>query len=242
MTYEYTEQQKMELWRCACDPIYYMEQILGMTLSREQKLFVKAMLHDKKVLAVMARQTGKTVLSLAFMFWRSQFQHCKTQLYVSKNFTGVQNATKLWREFYDATPSWMRANLNYCNTRGEFRFDNSGMLCATACGDSTGRGMTLSAVVLDEFDFWSREQQERVMTVIYPCLAAQGSLIIPSTLSHQAESTFKYLLDNKREEFAFVQVPRPMEEMRHCMDEETYKREHLCEYNTRVGRKVLSSR
>lgn len=190
----YTAEMRMELMRCARDPVYFIESYVHIqhpmkgsvlfTLHPYQKQYINHLNEHRCSIAKMGRQQGKTMMTLAFMLWETVFKSWRTELIATQRFDMAKDLMERVRFMYERLPVYMRPALKYSNRQG-MEFDNGSRLLAQVASNHTGRGMALSTAYLDEFAFWSADQQEAVLDNMLPCLCTGGSMIISSTLAEK---------------------------------------------------------
>jgi hypothetical protein len=81
---------------------------------------------------------------------------------------------------YEELPHWLKPGCLYFN-KHEISFDNNSTIKSSATTENTGRGRSVSLLMLDELAFVKREIQLAMWASLAPTLSTGGSCIISST-------------------------------------------------------------
>ena len=190
LSQEYTTEQVMELKRCADDPVYFMRTYMKVMhptrgaipfdLYPYQERAVKSFRENKDTIVMMGRQQGKTTVIAAYLLWFACFHFEKYILVASKDNDAALDVMGRIRFGYEELPFWLKPGCLYFN-RHEISFDNNSTIKSSATTENTGRGRSVSLLMLDELAFVKREIQMAMWASLAPTLSTGGSCIISST-------------------------------------------------------------
>jgi len=191
--YNYTEQELEEFLKCA-DPItgpaYFMKNFFYIQHPTKGKLLYQPFTYqvglidtyhsNRFAIAMLPRQTGKTTSAAGYLLWYSMFVPDSTILIAAHIGKGSAEIMTRVRYGYEECPDHIRAGVVTYN-KGNIDFDNGSRLVSTTTTETTGRGMSLSLLYLDEFAFVRPTIAREFWTAISPTLATGGKCIITST-------------------------------------------------------------
>lgn len=218
-TYAFTTEHLEEYARCS-DPVTGLEYFLDRYIKVEvpdgqiipyepyayQRRFARAILENRFVLALWARQSGKTTAAAAIILWHLLFK---------RNYTVVLAANKLIQaiEVLDRiklaiewVPLWMQQGVvTWRGTRIEF--ENGSKVDAAATSSSGVRGRSISLLYLDEFSHIHPNTQIKFYESVYPAISAgkETKLLITTTPSG-LDMFYKLWTDSQKGENNFVRV------------------------------------
>lgn len=189
---EYTPELVHELMKCSTDPIYFIKKYvriqhpvrgaINFDLYKYQEELIRNFHENKLNIVLSARQTGKSVLSAAYLLWFAIFHEDKTVLIVSnKNDNAMEMITRI-RYAYENLPHWLKPGVTDDGwNKHNIGFDNGSRILSQATSENSGRGLSISLLFCDEFAFVQPGIQEVFWTSVSPTLATGGSCIITST-------------------------------------------------------------
>ena len=130
---------------------------------------------------MLPRQTGKTTCAAIYLTWYAMFNSDQTILIAAHKYTGAQEIMQRIRYGYELCPNHVRAGVvNY--NKGSMDFDNGSRIIAQTTTETTGRGMSISLVYMDEFAFVEPQTKaQEFWTSLSPTLSTGGKCIITST-------------------------------------------------------------
>jgi len=198
-----------------------------------------------------ARQMGKTTVAAGYLLWYAMFKPDSTILIAAHKYQGAAEIMQRVRYAYESVPDFVRAGVvNY--NRNSIDFDNGSRIMAATTTETTGRGMSLSLIYMDEFAFVQPRVAKEFWTALSPTLATGGKCIITSTPNSDDDqfATIWREANARHDEygeeqslgkngFSAVKVvwdqhPERNEkwakEERSRVGEERFRREHLCEF------------
>ena len=180
----------MEIARCMNDPIYFMctymkvqhpvRGSIPFEMYDYQKQAVKAFLEHDDCIVMLGRQMGKTTVIAAFLLWFTCFKPEKYVLVASKDNDAAMDVLNRIRFSYEELPMWLKPGCVYFN-RHEISFDNGSTIKSSATTEGTGRGRSISLLMIDELAFVNRQIQQAMWTSLAPTLSTGGQCIISST-------------------------------------------------------------
>ena len=197
------------------------------------------------------RQMGKTTVAAGYLLWFAMFKPDSTILIAAHKYQGAAEIMQRVRYAYESVPDFIRSGVvNY--NRNSIDFDNGSRIMAATTTETTGRGMSLSLIYMDEFAFVQPRVAKEFWTSLSPTLATGGKCIITSTpnsdddqfatIWREANNRIDELGEEQklgRNGFSGVKVvwnQHPdrndewAREERSRVGEETFRREHLCEF------------
>lgn len=190
--HEYTYEQLAELKKCAEDPVYFIKKyvkiqhatrgIVPFKLRPYQERMIHGYQDNRFVVVLSARQTGKSVTSGAFLLWYACFNFDKTVLIASNKNSNAMEMIHRIRLSYENLPMWLKPGIKDDGwNKHSIGFDNGTRIISEATSESSGRGLSISLLFLDEFAHVARNIQEEFWTSIEPTLSTGGACIMTST-------------------------------------------------------------
>lgn len=148
---------------------------------------------------LLARQSGKTTTAAIYLTWYAMFNPDQTILIAAHKFTGAQEIMQRVRYVYEMCPNYIRAGVTSYN-KGSIEFENGSRIVAQTTTATTGRGMSISLLYLDEFAYVSPAIATEFWTSISPTLSTGGKAIITST-PNTDEDTFATIWKQANERY-----------------------------------------
>jgi len=186
----WTEAELLELARCANDPVHFLENyawiqhpILGrirFILFDYQKDLLRCYHENRFSINMLGRQMGKSTVAAGYLLWYAMFRQDSTILIAAHKHTGAQEIMNRIRFIYENLPDNIRAGVTSYN-KGSLDFENGSRIVSATTTETTGRGMSLTIVYLDEFAFVPPRIAREFWTAISPTLSTGGKCIITST-------------------------------------------------------------
>lgn len=200
---------------------------------------------------MLGRQMGKTTVAAGYLLWYAMFKPDSTILVAAHKATGANEIMQRIRYAYENCPDHIRAGCTEYN-KGSLTFDNGSRIVSSTTTETTGRGMSLTLVYLDEFAFVRPTIAKEFWTSLSPTLATGGKCIVTSTPNND-DDTFATIWKGALDTFdnhgnyseigkngfkgylaQWHQHPDRDEEWaaqeRHSIGEERFRREHECEF------------
>lgn len=189
----FTEDQLVKFKQCAdpvSGPLYFISNYIWVQHPTKGKIIYKPYDYQirlietyrkyNKSVALMPRQVGKTVTSVAYLLWVAQFTPDQTILIASNKFSSVAEIMDRIKFAYENLPDYIRCGVVEYNKRS-IVFDNGSKIVAQATTPTTGRGMSVSLLYLDEFSFVRPAIAREFWASIVLTLSSGGKTIVTST-------------------------------------------------------------
>lgn len=189
---EYTQEQIVELAKCAKDPIYFIRNYIKIKHPKRGKInfnlydyqeeLIRMYMGNRFNIILSARQTGKTETSCAFLLWYAIFHPDKTVLIASNKSTNAMELIGKIRYAYEELPNWLKPGIDADNwNKHTCSFDNKSRIVSTTTSKDSGRGLAISLIYCDELAFVKPHVQEEFWDSILPTISTGGAMIITST-------------------------------------------------------------
>ena len=187
---EYTPQQLIELARCMSDPIHFIETYcmvihpsrgrIPFKLYDYQKRMIYGYEDCNRIITMAPRQTGKSTVAAAYLLWNACFKPDQHILIASNLQRGSTEIMTRMRFMYEELPWFLKPGYIVMNVNS-MKFDNNSLLEGVATTENTGRGLSVTALYLDEFSKVRPTIQQGFYASTLPTLSTGGRLIITST-------------------------------------------------------------
>ena len=214
----YTDEQAIEIAKCAKDPIYFISKYIKvihpdrglvlMELYEYQKRMIRTYHKNRFSIAKTSRQMGKTTVAAAFFIWYILFNDEKSVAILANKQSTADEVLARIRLAYENLPKWLQQGVATWNKRTIELENKSKVFCAAT--SSTGiRGKTINILYLDEMAFIPNTQAEDFFTSVYPTITAstKSRVIITSTPNgFNAFYKFWNEAENKRNGFKTVEA------------------------------------
>ena len=191
--YDYDSDELKEFQRCAHPvdgPLYFMENFMQIQHPTKgsipfkpfdyQRDLIKNYNECRRSINMCGRQMGKTTVAAGYLLWYAMFVSDATILVAAHKATGANEIMQRVRYAYENCPDHIRAGAVEYN-KGSLTFDNGSRIVASTTTETTGRGMSISLVYLDEFAFVRNTIAKEFWTSLSPTLATGGKAIVTST-------------------------------------------------------------
>lgn len=189
----WTPQQIQEFAMCACPvngPAYFMSNFFHIQHPTKGKMLYRPYGYQKNLIntynsyrfsvSLCPRQSGKTTSAAGYLLWYAMFVSDSTILIAAHKYTGAQEIMQRVRYAYELCPDHIRAGSTTYN-KGSIDFENGSRIVAQTTTETTGRGMSISLLYLDEFSYVRPNIATAFWTSISPTLSTGGKAIITST-------------------------------------------------------------
>ena len=187
---EYTEENIQDLYKCAEDPVFFAKSFVK--VQHPTRGAIPLILYDYQVRAIngflnhqwsmlkCGRQMGKTTVIAIYLLWFACFKKDKNLLVASKDNSGAMDIMDRIRYAYEELPNWLKPGVKAYN-RHSIEFDNGSTIRSVSTTENTGRGKSISLLMLDELAFVRTNIQAAMWSALAPTLSTGGSCIISST-------------------------------------------------------------
>ena len=137
---------------------------------------------------MLPRQTGKTTSAVGYLLWHAMFRPDQTILIAAHKGDGAKEIMQRIRYGYEMCPDFIRAGVVGYN-KHSIEFENGSRIIAQTTTETTGRGMSISILYVDEMAYLPPGIAEDFWTSISPTIATGGRAIVTST-PNSDEDTF----------------------------------------------------
>jgi hypothetical protein len=171
-------------------PAYFLEHFFSIQHPKKGKIPYAAFDYQEELLTsyhnnrfsvnMLGRQMGKTTTAVGYLLWYAMFVPDSTILIAAHKYTGAQEIMQRLRYAYETCPDHIRGGVTSYNKQS-IEFDNGSRIVAQTTTETTGRGMSISLLYLDEFAYVEPNIAIEFWTSISPTLATGGKAIITST-------------------------------------------------------------
>lgn len=189
---EYTEEQVLEYYKCKNDPIYFMRNYVKVLhidkgpvlfdLRDYQEEFIGTIQNNNKVIAMLARQMGKSITTCMYILWYVIFNPNKTAAIAANKASIAKELIHRIKFAYENLPKWLQQGITSWNKQS-IELENGSRIISAATSSSGLRGYTINLLMLDEFAFLSNNTAEDFFTSMFPTLSSgkDTKIIITST-------------------------------------------------------------
>jgi hypothetical protein len=189
---EYTKEMVHEMARCIADPVYFIKKYVYILHPKKgrikfdlypfQEEMIRAYQNNRYCISKIARQSGKTETTCAYIAWFALFHSEKTILVASNKLTGAKEIINRIQTIYEELPDWLKPGIDETEwNKTSLSFENGSKIMSQATSANTGRGYAISLLYLDELAFVPPHIQRDMWISILPVLSTGGSCIISST-------------------------------------------------------------
>lgn len=171
MEHSYTQEQILELHKCAADPMYFIENYIkivnpnnGVVLFDAypyQRHMIKTFEENRFVVCLLSRQSGKSTIVAAYALWFACFNDHKNIGIVSNKADSAKSLLARLKYMYELLPAWIKPGVPEWAQK-TIAFDNHTKIHIAATSKDSFRGEPMSMLLLDEFGFvdppWKAEE------------------------------------------------------------------------------------
>jgi len=204
---EYTIEQIQEFRKCA-DPVtgpeyfltnYFMIQhpVSGPQLMQMQQYhldFLHNIHSNQQSINLLSRQLGKTTLMTGYALWMALFCDDSTIVFAAaKNAIGKDMMQRLYFALANL-PEFLRCD-TFSQIKTYVHFHNGSRIMSSVVSANTGRGMSISLLMIDEFAYVRSDVAAEFIASVWPALSFFGKVVIASSLS-SSENVFNTLWED----------------------------------------------
>jgi hypothetical protein len=215
----YTEEQVLEIAKCAQDPIYFIDNycyivtldhgIQPFKLYDCQKEKIKLIHDNRKVILMEGRQQGKTTSAAAYILWYTLFQESKSVAVLANKSSTAREIMARYQLMYENLPIWMQQGIKTWN-KGDVELENGSIVFTAATTASGIRGKSVNMLYIDEAAIIPNNIAEAFFTAVYPVISAGNTTKILITSTPLGYNHFwKFWNDavNKNNDFVPMFIP-----------------------------------
>jgi len=217
--HSYTEEQVLELAKCAGDPTYFIDNycyivtldhgLQPFKLYDCQKEKIQVIHNNRKVIIMEGRQQGKTSTSAAYILWYTLFQDSKTVAILANKATTAREIISRYQLMYENLPLWMQQGIKTWN-KGDVELENGSIVFTAATTGAGIRGKSVNLLYIDEAAIIPNTIAEAFFTAVYPVISAgQTTKILITSTPLGYNHFWKFWNDamNKNNDFVPMFIP-----------------------------------
>jgi hypothetical protein len=180
IVFEYTEEELVELSRCANDIVYFAEKyavvmtdegVQQVKLRDYQKELLYSFQNDRFNIVLASRQMGKTVTASIFNAWYLTFNFDKNTLLLANKSESTKEIIDKAKVVIENLPFFMKPGIIKYDVMN-VRCDNGCRLVGQATTAKAGIGFTIHNLYLDEFAHVHHTIVDSFYENVYPTLSA----------------------------------------------------------------------
>ncbi|HRC95339.1 MAG TPA: terminase family protein [Coprothermobacter proteolyticus] len=178
---ELTHEQIMEIDRCMDDPTYFIEKyvkiihvdrgLIPFKLYDYQRRYIDVIHNNRFSIAKWSRQTGKSTTTVAYFLYLICFNKDKTLGILANKANISRELLGRLKLAYENLPLWLQPGVIEWN-KGSIELGNGCSVVAAATSSSSIRGMSLFAILLDEFAFLHPNMADAFFESTYPVISS----------------------------------------------------------------------
>jgi len=217
--FSYSEEQVLELAKCAEDPIYFIDNycyivtldhgIQPFKLYDCQKRKIKLIHDNRKVILMEGRQQGKTTSAAAYILWYTLFQESKTVAVLANKASTAREIMARYQLMFEHLPDWMQQGIKTWN-KGDIELENGSIVFTAATTAAGIRGKSVNLLYIDEAAIIPNTVADAFFTAVYPVISAgQTTKILITSTPLGYNHFWKFWNDavNKNNDFVPMFIP-----------------------------------
>jgi hypothetical protein len=214
----YTEEQVLEIAKCADDPVYFIKNyvkivnvdrgLIPFDMWDFQEDMVRTFHENRFTIAKMPRQVGKTTTTVGYMLWAAIFNEEYTIGILANKGQLARDILSRIQKAYEYLPQWLQQGIMTWN-KGSLELENGSKIFAYATSAGGVRGGTYNLIFLDEFAFVPHNMAVEFFTSTYPVISSgQTSKVIIVSTPNGLNLFYKMWTDaiEKRSTYKTVEV------------------------------------
>ena len=214
----YTEEQVLEIAKCADDPVYFIKTyvkivnvdrgLITFDMWDFQEDMVRTFHENRFTIAKMPRQVGKTTTTVGYMLWAAIFNEEYTIGILANKGQLARDILGRIQKAYEYLPQWLQQGIMTWN-KGSLELENGSKIFAYATSAAGVRGGTYNLIFLDEFAFVPHNMAVEFFTSTYPVISSgQTSKVIIVSTPNGLNLFYKMWTDaiEKRSTYKTVEV------------------------------------
>lgn len=195
---QYTQWEIQEYVKCAQDPIYFIETyakiisldkgIVPFKLYPYQKRIINAFHNNRKIIAKVGRQLGKSSVIAGYFAWYILFNDNKTAVILgNKQATAVEIFSRV-QFTIENVPHWLQQGIIEWNKKS-LVLENGSKCFAAATSPSACRSFSINLLLVDEMAFLGSNLASEFIASVFPTISSSKSSKIaivstPNGLNH----------------------------------------------------------
>jgi len=214
----YTQEQVIEIAKCADDPVYFIKNyvkivnvdrgLIPFDMWDFQEDMVRTFHENRFTIAKMPRQVGKTTTTVGYMLWAAIFNEEYTIGILANKGQLARDILGRIQKAYEYLPQWLQQGIMTWN-KGSLELENGSKIFAYATSAAGVRGGTYNLIFLDEFAFVPHNMAVEFFTSTYPVISSgQTSKVIIVSTPNGLNLFYKMWTDaiEKRSTYKTVEV------------------------------------
>ena len=214
----YTEEQVIEIAKCADDPVYFIKKyvkivnvdrgLIPFDMWDFQEDMIRTFHENRFTIAKMPRQVGKTTTTVGYMLWAAIFNEEYTIGILANKGQLARDILGRIQKAYEYLPNWLQQGIMTWN-KGSLELENGSKIFAYATSAAGVRGGTYNLIFLDEFAFVPHNMAVEFFTSTYPVISSgQTSKVIIVSTPNGLNLFYKMWTDaiEKRSTYKTVEV------------------------------------
>jgi hypothetical protein len=188
----FSAEELEEYVRCKEDPIYFIEKyckvisldhgIVPFKLYEYQKRIITSIHENRKIIAKLFRQGGKTTTVAAYICHYILFNDAKTVAILANKATAAREVLYRLQLMYEYLPKFLQQGVIEWN-KGSITLENKSKVFTSATSSSGIRGKSVNFLYIDEFAIIANTIAEEFLTSTYPTISSgkDTKIVITST-------------------------------------------------------------
>lgn len=170
-----------EYIKCKKDPIYFITNyckiisldhgLVNFNLYGYQVKFIQSMQDERRVIAKMPRQMGKTQTVAAYVLWYVLFNPNKTVAILANKGAAAREIMSRFQLMYEYVPHFLQQGVAVWN-KGDIALENNSKVFTGATSSSGIRGKSVNFLYVDEAAIIPNNVAEDFFTSTYPTISA----------------------------------------------------------------------
>lgn len=201
---KYEQWQINEIIKCKKDPIYFIENYFYITnldngrvlmkLYPFQKDMVHNFINNRFSINCLARQMGKSSITVAYFCWFLIFNKHKSVAVIANKHNLAKSILSRMMKAIEDLPMWIKPGVRTWN-KTDFEFDNGSIGVSSATGGTSIRGESFSCIFLDELS-WV-DSAEEFYASVFPVVSSSKTAKVIITSTPNGKNNLFYILWNK---------------------------------------------
>lgn len=214
----WTQEQLAEYARCARDPIYFIQKyvkiisldqgLVPFELYDYQEEMIRTVHENRFVIAKLPRQSGKSTTITAYFLHYILFNQSMNVAILANKLSTARELLARLKLAYEYLPRWLQQGITEWN-KGSIQLENGSRVIAAATSSTAVRGMSLNAILMDEFAYVPDGVAEEFFSSVYPTISSgkDTKMLVVST-PHGMNMFYKMWTDatNGRNSYIPIEV------------------------------------
>jgi hypothetical protein len=189
---EFTQEQLIELARCAADPVYFAKKyikivniddgIVPFDMWPFQEKMLRTFHENRFSICKLPRQCGKTTSTVSFLLHYAIFNDNVSIAILANKASSSKDILSRLQISFENLPDWMQQGIKSWN-KTSLELENGSKIITASTSASSVRGGSYNVIFLDEFAFVPNTVALNFMNSVYPTISSgkESKVIICST-------------------------------------------------------------